>query len=103
MRAEVRRLFGWLKERGLTTLVTAERGERSFTRHGIEEYISDCVILLHHRVTEEISTRRLRVVKYRGTTHGPNEYPFLIGTDGLSVLPVTSLARRRVGRVCRLC
>lgn len=91
VRAEVRRLFGWLKERGLTTLVTAERGERSFTRHGIEEYISDCVILLDHRVTEEISTRRLRVVKYRGTAHGTNEYPFLIDTEGLSVLPVTSL------------
>jgi circadian clock protein KaiC len=91
VRSELRRLLGWLKERGLTTIVTAERGEKTFSRHGIEEYISDCVILLDHRVSEEVSTRRLRVVKYRGSSHGTNEYPFLIDRDGIHVLPVTSL------------
>jgi circadian clock protein KaiC len=91
LRAELRRLFSWMKERGLTAVVTAERGENSLTRHGIEEYISDCVILLDHRVTESVTTRRLRVVKYRGSSHGTNEYPFLIDTDGISVLPLTSL------------
>jgi len=91
LRAELRRLFRWLKEKGVTAVVTAERGEGTLTRQGLEEYISDCVILLDHRVTEEISTRRLRIVKYRGTTHGTNEYPFLIGEDGVSVLPITSL------------
>jgi len=92
LRAELRRLFRWLKDRDLTAVVTAERGEKSLTRHGIEEYISDCVILLDHRVTESVTTRRLRVVKYRGSSHGTNEYPFLIDTDGISVLPLTSLA-----------
>jgi circadian clock protein KaiC len=91
VRSELRRLLGWLKDRGLTTVITAERGEKTFTRHGIEEYVSDCVILLDHRVSEQISTRRLRVVKYRGSTHGTNEYPFFIDHDGFSVLPVTSL------------
>jgi circadian clock protein KaiC len=91
VRSELRRLFRWLRDKGLTTIITAERGERTFTRHGIEEYVSDCVILLDHRVNDEISTRRLRVVKYRGSTHGTNEYPFLISEDGISVLPVTSL------------
>lgn len=91
LRSELRRLFRWLKDRGLTAVVTAERGENSLTRHGIEEYISDCVILLDHRVTEAVTTRRLRVVKYRGSSHGTNEYPFLIDTDGISVLPLTSL------------
>jgi circadian clock protein KaiC len=91
LRSELRRLFRWLKDRGLTTVVTAERGTKAFTRHGIEEYISDCVILLDHRVHDEISTRRLRVVKYRGSLHGTNEYPFIIGSDGIAVLPITSL------------
>ncbi len=91
VRAELRRLFGWLKDKGLTTVITAERGEKTFSRQGIEEYVSDCVVLLDHRVNGEVSTRRLRIVKYRGTTHGTNEYPFLIGEDGLSVLPVTSV------------
>src|SRR5436190_13463960 len=91
LRAELRRLFGWLKDRGLTTVITGERGEGALTRQGLEEYVSDCVILLDHRVTGQISTRRLRIVKYRGTTHGTNEYPFLIDEDGISVLPVTSL------------
>lgn len=91
LRAEIRRLFDWLKERGLTTVITAERGEGTFTRSGLEEYVSDCVILLDHRVQNQISTRRLRIVKYRGTAHGTNEYPFLIDEDGFSVLPVSAV------------
>lgn len=91
LRAELRRLFRWLKERNLTTIVTGERGQNTLTRHGLEEYLSDCVILLDHRVTETVLTRRMRVVKYRGSTHGMNEYPFLIESDGISVLPVTSM------------
>jgi circadian clock protein KaiC len=91
LRAELRRLFRWLKDKGVTAVITAERGDGALTRHGLEEYVSDCVILLDHRVTEQISTRRLRVVKYRGTHHGTNEYPFLIDEGGFSVLPVTSL------------
>lgn len=94
LRAELRRLFRWLKERNLTTVITAEKGERTLTRHGLEEYVSDCVILLDHRVREQISTRRLRIVKYRGTSHGADEYPFLIDNQGISVLPVTSLEMR---------
>ncbi len=91
LRSELRRLFRWLKDQNLTAIITAERGEGSLTRHGLEEYISDCVILLDHRVTESVFTRRLRIVKYRGTTHGTNEFPFLIDSTGFSVLPVTSL------------
>jgi circadian clock protein KaiC len=91
LRAEIRRLFDWLKDKGLTTVITAERGEGSLTRQGLEEYVSDCVILLDHRVQNQVSTRRLRIVKYRGTAHGTNEYPFLIDQDGFSVLPVSSL------------
>ena len=91
LRSELRRLFRWLKDRKLTAMVTGERGEGKLTRHGLEEYISDCVILLDHRVTETVFTRRLRIVKYRGSTHGTNEYPFLIDHDGISVLPVTSI------------
>lgn len=91
LRAEIRRLFRWLKDRGMTTIVTAERGEGMLTRQGLEEYVSDCVILLDHRVNEQLSTRRMRVVKYRGTQHGTNEYPFLIDNEGMSVLPITSL------------
>ncbi|HEY1077371.1 MAG TPA: circadian clock protein KaiC, partial [Fontimonas sp.] len=92
IRSELRRLFEWLKEKGVTAVVTGERGDGdSLTRHGLEEYISDCVIVLDHRVVEQVSTRRLRVVKYRGSAHGANEYPFLIDESGLSVLPVTSL------------
>jgi circadian clock protein KaiC len=90
LRAELRRLFGWIKERGLTAIITGERGEGQFTRHGLEEYVSDCVILLDNRVEDEIATRRLRIVKYRGSAHGTNEYPFLIDAQGISVLPVTS-------------
>ncbi|MDB5290131.1 MAG: circadian clock protein KaiC [Phycisphaerales bacterium] len=90
LRAELRRLFGWLKTKGVTAIITGERGESTLTRQGLEEYVSDCVISLDHRVTEQVSTRRLRVVKYRGSIHGTNEYPFLIDEDGISVLPVTS-------------
>jgi circadian clock protein KaiC len=92
LRAELRRLFRWLKDKGVTAIITAERGEGTLTRQGLEEYVSDCVIVLDHRVSEQTSSRRLRVVKYRGSTHGTNEYPFLIDEDGISVLPVTSLA-----------
>lgn len=91
LRAEIRRLFDWLKQKGLTAVITGERGDGSLTRQGLEEYVSDCVILLDHRVDNQISTRRLRIVKYRGTAHGTNEYPFLIDEDGFSVLPVSSL------------
>jgi len=91
LRSELRRLFRWLKDRGVTAIITAERGAGAFTRHGLEEYVSDCVILLDHRVIEQVSTRRLRVVKYRGSVHGTNEYPFLIDESGFSVLPITSL------------
>ena len=91
LRAEIRRLFVWLKNKGVTALITGERGEGKLTRQGLEEYVSDCVILLDHRIQNQISTRRLRVVKYRGSVHGTNEYPFLIDEDGISVLPVTSL------------
>jgi circadian clock protein KaiC len=90
LRSELRRLFGWLKERGMTTVITGERAGDQFTRQGLEEFISDCVILLDHRVVGQISTRRLRVVKYRGSTHGTNEYPFLIDENGISILPITS-------------
>jgi circadian clock protein KaiC len=94
LRFELRRLFRWLKDKGVTAVITAERGDGGLTRHGLEEYVSDCVIVLDHRVTEQLSTRRLRIVKYRGTTHGTNEYPFLIDEDGILVLPVTSLGLR---------
>ncbi len=94
LRSELRRLFGWLKDRGITAVITGERGDGTLTRHGIEEYVSDCVIVLDHRVTEQTSTRRLRILKYRGSLHGTNEYPFLIGESGVSVLPITSLGLR---------
>jgi circadian clock protein KaiC len=92
LRAELRRLFRWLKEKGVTAIITAERGEQTLSRHGLEEYVSDCVIALDHRVTEQASSRRLRVIKYRGSTHGTNEYPFLIDENGISVLPITSIS-----------
>jgi len=91
LRSELRRLFRWLKDKGVTAVITAERGRESLTRHGLEEYVSDCVILLDHRVDDQIATRHLRVVKYRGAVHGTNEFPFLIGDEGISVLPITSL------------
>jgi circadian clock protein KaiC len=92
LRAELRRLFRWLKDQGVTAVITGERGEGLLTRQGLEEYVSDAVILLDHRVLDQVSTRRLRVVKYRGSYHGTNEYPFLINADGISVLPVSSMA-----------
>lgn len=91
LRAELRRLFRWLKEKGVTAIITGERGNETLTRQGLEEYVSDCVIMLDHRVTDQTSTRRLRVVKYRGSVHGTNEYPFLIDEKGFSVLPITSV------------
>src|SRR5918992_1697694 len=90
LRAELRRLFAWLKDKGVTAIITAERGEGQLTRFGIEEYVSDCVILLDNRVQDQVTTRRLRVVKYRGSAHGTNEYPFLIDDQGVSVLPITA-------------
>src|SRR5687767_10186491 len=91
LRAELRRLFRWLKDRRLTAVITGERGDQTLTRFGLEEYVADCVILLDHRIDDQVSTRRLRVVKYRGSAHGTNEYPFVIGANGLSVVPITSL------------
>jgi len=92
LRAELRRLFRWLKDRGVTAIITGEKGDgNAITRFGLEEYVADCVIILDQRINEQISTRRLRVLKYRGTAHGMNEYPFLIGATGFSVLPITSL------------
>jgi circadian clock protein KaiC len=92
LRSELRRLFRWLKEKGVTALITAERGENTITRHGLEEYVADCVILLDHRVTDQVSTRRLRVVKFRGSRHEMNEFPFLIGDEGIFLVPVTSMS-----------
>jgi len=100
LRAELRRLFGWLKDKGMTSVITAEAGNGHLTREGLEEYVSDCVILLDHRMEEQVPTRRLRVLKYRGSSHGTNEYPFLITDTGITVMPVTSLAysERAAGR-----
>jgi circadian clock protein KaiC len=102
LRAELRRLFRWLKAKGVTAIITGERGEGTFTRHGLEEYVSDCVIVLDHRANEQVSSRRLRVVKYRGSTHGTNEYPFLIDENGFSVLPVTSLGLQQAASTRRI-
>lgn len=102
LRAELRRLFRWLKDKGVTAIITGERGTATLTRHGLEEYVADCVIVLDHRVTEQLSTRRLRIVKYRGSSHGTNEYPFLIGDLGISVLPVTSLGLKHAASKDRI-
>ena len=91
LRSELRRLFHWLKERGVTAIVTGESGDKTLTRYGLEEYVADCVILLDFRIVEQISTRRLRIIKYRGSAHGTDEYPFLIDERGVSILPITSL------------
>jgi circadian clock protein KaiC len=96
LRSELRRLFRWLKDKGVTAIITAEQGNGKFTRHGLEEYVSDAVIFLDHRIENQLSTRRLRVVKYRGSSHGTNEYPFLIGKNGFEVLPITSLGLKHV-------
>lgn len=94
VRAELKRLFQWLKNKGMTTIITGEQGEKTFTRHGLEEYVSDCVIFLDHRISEQVSTRRIRVVKYRGSAHDTNEFPFLIDEKGITVMPITSLGLR---------
>ena len=91
LRSEIRRLFFWLKEKGVTAIITGEKGDSTLTRHCLEEYVSDCVILLDFRVIDQIATRRLRIIKYRGSIHGTNEYPFQIDENGISVLPITSL------------
>ncbi|MHC1792088.1 circadian clock protein KaiC [Solidesulfovibrio sp.] len=92
LRAELRRLFGWCKDKGLTAIITGERGDKTLTRHGLEEYVSDCVVDLNIRVKDDIATRRLRIIKYRGSKHGTNEYPFLIGSEGFTVMPITSIS-----------
>jgi circadian clock protein KaiC len=102
LRAELRRLFRWLKDKGVTAVITAEKGEGTLTRHGIEEYVSDCVIVLDHRIHDQLSTRRLRVVKYRGSAHGTNEYPFIIDEEGISVLPVTSVGLEHAATTARI-
>lgn len=102
LRAELRRLFRWLKDRGMTAIITGEKGDSSITRYGLEEYVADCVITLDHRVSDQVSTRRLRVVKFRGSVHGTNEYPFLIGDRGISVLPITSLGLDHAAPVTRV-
>jgi circadian clock protein KaiC len=102
LRAELRRLFRWLKTKGVTAIITGERGEGTLTRQGLEEYVSDCVIVLDQRANEQVSSRRLRVVKYRGSTHGTNEYPFLIDENGISVLPVTSLGLQQIASTRRI-
>src|SRR5947209_6328759 len=102
LRAELRRLFRWLKNKGVTAFISAESGHEHLTRHGLEEYVSDCVIVLDHRINEQIATRHLRVVKYRGSPHGTNEYPFLISDDGIRVLPITSLGLNHVASSKRI-
>jgi circadian clock protein KaiC len=102
LRAELRRLFRWLKAKGVTAIITGERGDNTLTRQGLEEYVSDCVIVLDHRVNDQVSSRRLRVVKYRGSTHGTNEYPFLIDEDGISVLPITALGLMHIASTNRI-
>ena len=97
LRLEIKRLFRWLKEKQVTAIITGEQGENTFTRHGLEEFISDCIILLDNRVRKQVSTRRIRVIKYRGSAHGTNEYPFVIDKDGLSVIPITSAGLDHAG------
>jgi circadian clock protein KaiC len=102
LRAELRRLFRWLKDRGVTVIITGERGEDTLTRYGIEEYVSDCVIVLDHRVTNQTAVRRLRIAKYRGSSHGTNEYPFLIDETGIAILPVTSMTLKHKASTQRI-
>jgi len=97
LRLEIKRLFRWLKEKQVTAIIIGEPGQGSYTRHGLEEYISDCIIFLDNRVNEQISIRRIRVIKYRGSNHGTNEYPFVIDKDGLSVIPITSAGLNQPG------
>ncbi len=102
LRLEIKRLFRWLKNKHVTAIVTGEPGEGSYTRHGLEEYISDCIILLDNRVNQEMAIRRIRVIKYRGSNHGTNEYPFVIDKDGLSVIPITSAGLDQPGTAKRV-
>ena len=102
LRLEIKRLFRWLKAKNVTVIITGELGSGGYTRHGLEEYISDCIILLDNRVREQISTRRIRVIKYRGSRHGTNEYPFVIDQDGLSVIPITSAGLDQPGTAQRV-
>ena len=102
LRAELHRLFRWLKDKGVTAVITAERGDGTMTRHGLEEYVSDCVIMLDHRVHDQVATRRMRIVKYRGSRHGADEYPFLVGERGLSVLPITSMGLTHIASTERI-
>jgi circadian clock protein KaiC len=102
LRSELRRLFRWLKDRGVTAIVTGEQGEKTLTRYGLEEYVADCVILLDNRMQEQVATRRLRIIKYRGSRHGTNEYPFMVEKDGISVLPITSLSLEHVASTERV-
>ena len=102
LRLEIKRLFRWLKAKNVTVIITGELGLGGYTRHGLEEYISDCIILLDNRVREQISTRRIRVIKYRGSRHGTNEYPFVIDQDGLSVIPITSAGLEQPGTAKRV-
>ena len=97
LRLEIKRLFRWLKQKQVTAVITGEQGLDSFTRHGLEEFISDCIILLDNRVRQQVSTRRIRVIKYRGSNHGTNEYPFVIDKNGLSVIPITSTGLDHAG------
>ena len=97
LRLEIKRLFRWLKEKQVTAIITGEPGQGFYTRHGLEEYISDCIIFLDNRVSEQISIRRIRIIKYRGSNHGTNEYPFVIDKDGLSVIPITSAGLNQPG------
>ena len=97
LRLEIKRLFRWLKEKQVTAIVTGEPVQETYTRHGLEQYISDCIILLDNRVSEHIAIRRIRVVKYRGSNHGTNEYPFVIDKYGLSVIPITSAGLDQLG------
>src|SRR5579863_67409 len=102
LRSELRRLFRWLKDKGVTAVITGEKGEGTLTRHGIEEYVSDCVVLLDHRLQSGVVTRRMRVLKYRGSMHGTNEYPFIIDEEGISVLPVTSVGLEHAATMARI-
>ena len=102
LRLEIKRLFRWLKEKQVTAIVTGETGQDSYTHHGIEQYVSDCIILLDNRVDQEVSVRRIRIVKYRGSNHGTNEYPFVIDDDGLSVIPITSAGLEQPGTAKRV-
>ena len=102
LRSELRRLLEWLKAKGVTAIVTGERGEGTLTRYGLEEYVADCVILLDNRIHNQLSTRRLRIVKYRGSAHGTNEYPFIIDDKGITVMPITSSGLAHVASTERL-